>query len=141
MEPLPLRLPPRTDLRRTLEEALVARGLTAAFVLSGIGSLAGARLRLAGAEQVRVMTGDLEILTLAGSLSPDGAHLHMSVADAAGCVTGGHVAYGCVVRTTAEVLLLGLPHWDFRRRPDAATGYAELLVMPRTGADGDAVAG
>lgn len=141
MDLLPLRLPPRTDLRRALEEALVARGMAAAFVLSGIGSLADACLRLAGAEQARIIPGDLEILTLAGSLSPDGAHLHMSVADAAGRVTGGHVAYGCAVRTTAEVLLLGLPQWDFRRQPDAATGYAELVVTLRAGAGGDTAAG
>ena len=51
------------------------------------------------------LNGDVEILTLSGSIADNGAHLHMSVADAASRVFGGHVALGCIVRTTVEVLL------------------------------------
>jgi hypothetical protein len=97
-------------------------------VISGIGSLRHARLRLAGTDEPNVLDGDLEILTLAGTISGDGSHLHMSVADAQGRVFGGHVAYGCTVRTTAEVLLVLLPEWSFNREPDPATGFAELVV-------------
>jgi predicted DNA-binding protein with PD1-like motif len=45
-------------------------------------------------------------------------------------VLGGHAAYGCTVRTTAEVLLALLPGWQFTREPGAATGWAELVVRP-----------
>jgi hypothetical protein len=38
------------------------------------------------------------------------------------------VAPGCIVRTTAEVLLALLPEWEFAREPDALTGYDELVV-------------
>lgn len=69
-------------------------------------------------------------MTLGGTVSAAGAHLHMSVADGAGRVLGGHVAHGCTVRTTAEVLLLLLPEWSFARELDAATGFAELVVRP-----------
>jgi hypothetical protein len=48
-------------------------------------------------------------------------------------VFGGHVAPGCRVRTTAEVLLALLPEWAFTREPDTATGYAELVVKARAG--------
>jgi predicted DNA-binding protein with PD1-like motif len=75
-------------------------------------------------------TGDLEILTLAGTISEDGSHLHMSVANAEGWVFGGHIAYGCAVRTTAEVLLLLLPEWSFTRELDPRTGFAELVIRP-----------
>lgn len=125
---LPLRLAPGVDLRRALEAQLGALGLEAAFVVAGIGSLSATRLRLAGADVALVLDGDVELLTLSGSLSPDGAHLHASVADAAGRVLGGHVAPGCLVRTTAEVLLMPLPGWRFAREHDPATGYAELRV-------------
>lgn len=40
------------------------------------------------------------------------------------------MAYGCIVRTTAEVLLALLPDWRFNREHDAATGYDELVVQP-----------
>jgi predicted DNA-binding protein with PD1-like motif len=130
MQTLALRLTPGKDLRSALEAALRASGQSAAFVVQGIGSLSQARLRLAGAADASALEGDMEILTLAGSLSPDGVHLHISVADAQGRVTGGHVAPGCIVRTTAEVLLVLLAGVQFRRIFDAATGYAELAISP-----------
>jgi hypothetical protein len=58
----------------------------------------------------------------------------MAVSDAAGTVVGGHVAPGCIVRTTAEVLLVLLPQHRFSREPDAATGYAELVIRPAAAA-------
>ena len=130
MSPLlePLRLPPGADLRAALQVALAARGAQAAFVVSGIGSLRPARLRLAGAQAEFKVEGDSEILTLSGTLSPDGPHLHASVSDAQGRVVGGHVLPGCVVRTTVELLVAWLDGWVFAREHDADTGYAELVV-------------
>jgi predicted DNA-binding protein with PD1-like motif len=127
----PVRLLPGDDLRLALQAVVAARGLSAAFVLAGIGSLSVAQLRLAGAERPLQLVGDLELLSLAGSIAAEGAHLHMSLADADGRVLGGHVAPGCIVRTTAEVLLQLLPGWDFRREADTRTGFAELVIRPR----------
>ena len=128
MELRPLRLHAGADLRQALEEATKADAAVAAFVVAGIGSLVNARLRLAGAAQESVVVGPLEILTLAGSLSADGAHLHISVSDQDGRVLGGHVGYGNEVRTTVEVLLAFLPGWQLSRELDAITGYKELVV-------------
>ena len=128
METLPLRLTPGQDLRAALQAVLATRALAAAFVLQGIGSLNAAQLRLAGASTPLELRGDLEILTLAGTLSPDGPHLHMTVSDADGRVFGGHVAAGCIVRTTAEVLLALLPGHRFSREVDALSGFGELVV-------------
>jgi len=126
--PLPVRLRPGDDLRERLEALVRDRQVAAAFVISGIGSLARAAIRYAGAQRPEVRDGEFEIIALAGSLSADGAHLHMAIADAAGSVSGGHVAAGCRVRTTAEILLALLPEWNFARRRDAATGYPELII-------------
>jgi uncharacterized protein len=131
MNALPIRLSPGQDLRRALEAALADRGSRAAFVLSGIGSLREARLRFAGAAEAATLTGDLEMLTLAGSVSATGSHLHATLAGADGQVRGGHVGYGCIVRTTAEVLVLLLETFEFSREPDAATGYDELVIRGR----------
>ena len=128
MQTQPVRLTPGSDLRDALESVLERHGCRAAFVVAGIGSLQRARIRLAGRAEPDEIEGDLEILTLAGTLGPDGAHLHMSLADPSGRVVGGHVSRGCIVRTTAEVLVLLLPDWSFAREPDAATGYDELVV-------------
>jgi uncharacterized protein len=131
VEALPLRLSPGADLRAALEAEVAARSHRAAFVISGIGSLSEARLRLAGAGEPDHLRGDLEILTLTGTIAGNGSHLHMSVADSGGRVMGGHVANGCIVRTTAEVLLLLLSEWSFDRELDPATRFAELVVSRR----------
>lgn len=119
----PLRLNPGDDLRGALQD----RRLTG-FVVAGIGSLVRAQLRFAGESEPTVIAGPLEILTLSGSLTPDGVHLHASVSDASGRVVGGHVCAGCEVRTTAELLIAPLPPGSLAREHDAATGYAELVV-------------
>lgn len=128
---LPIRLAPGADLRRAVEEILGEQGLEAAFVVAGIGSLAVASLRYAGHAEVHRHEGPWEILSVSGSLSCAGAHLHMAIADAQGKVIGGHVAYGNTVRTTAEVLVAPLPDWSLTREHDAATGFDELVVRPR----------
>jgi len=131
IQALPLRLVPGTDLRAEIEAALGSH--SAAFVLQGIGSLSVAQLRYAGLEQPTELRGDLEILTLAGSIAPSGAHLHMALSDAQGRVFGGHVAYGCIVRTTAELLLAVLPDHAFSREPDGAgSGFDELVIHQKT---------
>ena len=57
MRPLPVRLPPGCDLRHALE------------------SLADPRLRLAGESEEARYEGPFEILTLSGTVTPQGAHL------------------------------------------------------------------
>jgi predicted DNA-binding protein with PD1-like motif len=131
VETLPLRLSPGADLRAALEAEVAARSHRAAFVISGIGSLSGARLRLASAREPINLRDDLEILTLTGTVAGNGSHLHISVADSSGRVMGGHVAHGCIVATTAEVLVLLLSEWSFDRELDPATGFAELVVSRR----------
>jgi predicted DNA-binding protein with PD1-like motif len=130
MRTLPVRLRPQQDLRSALDALAREHGLAAPFVLQGIGSLSVARIRFAGRSDATELRGDLEILTLAGSLSPDGAHLHISVADANGRVVGGHVTPGCIVRTTAEILLAALPGVRFSREHDPDSGWDELAIRP-----------
>jgi predicted DNA-binding protein with PD1-like motif len=128
MQAHPLRLSPGDDLRVDLEDVLRRLKSRAAFVIQGIGSLSVAQLRFAGDDDPTELRGDLEILTLAGSISSDGAHLHMSVADPRGRVFGGHVARGCIVRTTAEILLVLLPEHRFSREYDLSSGFMELVI-------------
>jgi uncharacterized protein len=126
-----LRLLPGDDLRLGIERERRARGIGAGCVVSCVGSLGRARLRLAGAEQVLERAGPFEIVSLAGTLSHDGPHLHVALADGEGRVVGGHLLEGCVVHTTAELVLGELQDVGFRRVLDPATGHRELVVRPR----------
>jgi predicted DNA-binding protein with PD1-like motif len=71
----------------------------AGCVISAVGSLSVAQLRLAGATQATAIHGELEILSLSCTLSADGHHLHIVLADSRGAVIGGHLCAGSLVRT------------------------------------------
>lgn len=131
MRTFALRLRPGQDLRLALEEVTRAHGLAAGCVVTCVGSLGRARLRRAGGDEVLELVGPLEIVALVGTLSPDGPHLHGAVADAEGRVLGGHVLPGCLVHTTAEVVIGELAGVAFTREHDPETGWNELVVRPR----------
>ena len=126
----PVRLLPGADLRVAIEQLGAELQDASGFVVSGIGSLVTARLRMADEAQQRLVQGPLEIISVAGSISPEGAHLHMSVADSQGQVWGGHVCPGCEVRTTAELLVAEVPGYRLSREFDPSTGFKELVVQP-----------
>ena len=128
MKVVPLRLQPDADLRQALEAWMAEQQEQAGCVLSAVGSLSEAQLRLAGATEASAIHGELEILSLSGTLAPDGVHLHIAVADSSGAVIGGHLCPGSLVRTTAELVIGLLPEWRFYRELDPATGYPELQI-------------
>jgi len=133
MKVIPLRLTQGDDLRLVLESWMGEQPEQAGCVISAVGSLSVVKLRLAGAARAKAFHGDLEILSLSGTLSPDGGHLHIAVSDSQGAVLGGHLCVGSMVHTTAE-LVIGLLHeWRFSRQLDPATGYAELQISPHAG--------
>jgi predicted DNA-binding protein with PD1-like motif len=129
------RLGPGTDLRVELERLTEAHGLRAGCVLTCVGSLSRARLRmpsaLGEAAAHREFAEPMEIVSLTGTLGPDGLHVHISLARRDGACVGGHVVHGCIVNTTAELVIGELPQVEFRRLPDPATGYNELSVQSR----------
>jgi predicted DNA-binding protein with PD1-like motif len=131
MQVVPVRLRPGDDLRSALEAWMAQQEEKAGCVISAVGSLSVAQLRLAGATEATLIHGNLEILSLCGTLSPDGAHLHIAVADSGGAVIGGHLCTGSLVRTTAELVVGLLPEWQFSRELDPVTGYAELRISPQ----------
>lgn len=125
---LVLRLGPGADLREGLEAAFAAEPERAGFIAACVGSLSVARLRYAGRDAASVTEAAFEVVSLSGTLSADGVHLHAGLSDAAGRMIGGHVLAGCRVQTTAEIVLGLTDAVSFTRPVDPATGYAELSV-------------
>jgi len=125
------RLRPGTDLRGGIEAFCRKRRLRAATIVTCVGSLAHARLRLAGGTRIETIGGPLEIVSLVGTVAANGAHLHAAVADAEGRVTGGHLCAGSHVLTTAEVVVLEDRSSRYQRTFDLGTGYRELNVDRR----------
>ena len=83
---------------------------------------------LAGATQATAIHGEMEILSLSSTLSPDGVHLHIAIADSSGAVIGGHLCAGSLVRTTAELVIGLLPDWRFNRVLDPAARSTEKMA-------------
>ena len=131
MKVVPFLLISGDDLRQALEAWMGEQREQAGCVINAIGSLSVAELRFAGAAASTAIRGELEIISLSGTLSTDGAHLHIAFADSRGAVIGGHLCPGSLVRTTAELVIGLLPEWRFSRELDPATGYAELRISPR----------
>ncbi|MBQ9988085.1 MAG: DUF296 domain-containing protein, partial [Erysipelotrichales bacterium] len=86
---------------------------------------------LAEAVEFLEVEAHYEIVSLTGTLSTEGLHLHISVSDKEGRVWGGHLSDGCVIYTTAEIVLGELEQYTFTREMDENTGYKELVVRER----------
>ncbi|MFN8352151.1 MAG: DUF296 domain-containing protein [Flavobacteriales bacterium] len=125
-----LRLSPGEDVRPVLRAWVQQRGLKAAAITSSVGSLTQAHLRYAGRADGIVTSGDLEVLSLSGTLSVDGMHLHLTVADRDGHTLGGHLLDGCLVRTTLELTVQEIGGVRMTRVHDPASGYDELEPTP-----------
>lgn len=126
-----LRLQPGQDLRVELERFTKTAGLRAGYIITCVGSLNHANLRLANQENSTHFVGKFEIVSLVGTLTPAGPHLHLAVADNTGKMLGGHLVAGCEIYTTAEIVIGEAQDLLFTREPDAASGYQELTVRRR----------
>ena len=80
--------------------------------------------------QVRGGEEDVEIVSLMGTVSEYGCHLHASFSREDLSAFGGHLLPGCTVNTTAEIVLAEIRSCVFTRRPDSETGYEELEIGP-----------
>ncbi len=129
---LAFRLTPGTDLKQALQQRINEEGIAAATVVSAVGSLTDYQLRFANQDTAGTGSGHFEITSLVGTLSQNGSHLHMTIADEAGRCIGGHLLDGNRIYTTAEIVIGVLPALEFTREPDSLSGYRELVVRKKS---------
>jgi predicted DNA-binding protein with PD1-like motif len=123
-----IRLKPGQDLKRSLLNYCIDQKIDAACMLSCVGSLRQATIRFANKPEGTVLEQTLEIISLAGTLSQYGVHLHIAVSDSEGQVIGGHLMDGSHIYTTAEIVIGIVPNTIFKREIDPLTGYKELTI-------------
>ena len=129
MKAFPIRLEPNADLRQSLKSFAVEQEIQAGFILSAIGSLKQAIIRFANQDNTTVLTDKFEILSLNGTLATTGIHIHITIADENGKVIGGHLTDGCIIYTTAEIVIGIAENFSFERNLDEQTGFNELEVV------------
>ncbi len=127
MHPLPLHLEPGRDLRASLEQLAVEQN-AAGFVLGVVGNLSRVAFQCPGRSQPSVLEGDLEIITLQGTLSPQGVHLHLSLSDSDCQVWGGHLEHGTVVLKGADLLVGFLAGGPEPEPEPAAAAHAAAMA-------------
>lgn len=121
------RLTKGMDLKKEIESYVVKNKLSG-IILCSVGSLSKVVIRLAGAESILEKEGMFEIVSVTGTLSEDGVHIHISISDEQGNTLGGHLKDGCIVDTTAEVVLEIFDGIKLKREYDEKTGYNELVI-------------
>ena len=125
------RLRPGEDLREAIQHYAETHSIEAGWIVTCVGSLTEYHLRFADQDGGDGKRGPVEIVSLVGTVSIHGSHLHMSVADKHGRTTGGHLLEGNPVYTTAEIVIGESRDVRFVREVDATTGYRELVVRPK----------
>jgi predicted DNA-binding protein with PD1-like motif/glutaredoxin len=125
MRAVPLHLEAGRDLHRSLA-ALATSHQAEGYVLSVVGNLSQAAFQCPGQAGPTLVRGELEIITLQGTIAPSGVHLHLSLSDGNCQVWGGHLEPGTLVLKGADVLV-GL----LRERAAPAVQPAERAVRQR----------
>jgi uncharacterized protein len=125
------RLKPGRDLFEQIEAFVSKQHIAAGCILSAVGSLTHATLRLANREYFSEYDGHFEIVSITGTVSIHGSHLHLSISDGDGMTIGGHLVPGCMIFTTAEMVIMEFEDVTFRREFAEDSGYEELVVRQK----------
>jgi len=128
MENYTFRLTPGQDLFDCIESFVLQNQIEAGCVLSGVGSLTHAVLRLANREVHNEYQGYFEIVSITGTVSIHGSHLHVSISNGDGVTIGGHLVSGCKIYTTAEIVIAAFSDVVYKREFAEDSGYDELTV-------------
>ena len=126
------RLKPQQDLFDSIEDFVKLNNIEAGCVLSSVGSLTHATLRLANRNYNNEYDGHFEIVSMTGTVSIHGSHIHVAISDGDGVTTGGHLVSGCKIYTTAEIVIAELDDAIYKRELlENDSGYEELVVYKK----------
>lgn len=123
------RLKPQQDLFDSIETFIFENKIEAGCILSFVGSLTHVTLRLANRSYYNEYEGHFEIVSITGTVSTNGSHIHISISDGDGATIGGHLVSGCKIYTTAEIVLAVFDDVIYKRELlENDSGYEELVV-------------
>jgi len=123
-----LRLKPGQDLKKEIHQFVVKNQIKAGWISTCAGSLTDFNIRFANQPESSRGNGHFEIVSLTGTVSVNGSHIHISVSDSSGKTIGGHLADSNIVYTTAEIVILSSDDFIFTREKDGSTEWEELQV-------------
>jgi len=123
-----LRLKPGQDLKKAILAFVETNSIEAGWILTCVGSVTDYHIRFANQPNGSKASGHFEIISLSGTLSVNGCHLHIGISDSAGQNIGGHLLDGTIIYTTAEIVLQQSNEIVFTREEDGTTAWRELQI-------------
>jgi predicted DNA-binding protein with PD1-like motif len=124
-----IRLKPGQDLKESIQQLVVQKNIKAGWISTCAGSLTQYNIRFANQPDSSSDEGHFEIVSLTGTVSVNGSHLHISISDSTGKTIGGHLMEGCKIYTTAEMVILTTDQYEFKREKDGTTPWDELQII------------
>jgi predicted DNA-binding protein with PD1-like motif len=132
MKTYTFRLKPGQDVFDSIEAFVADNKIEAGCLLSSVGSLTYATLRLANRSLCKEFEGHFEIVSMIGTVSTNGSHVHISISDGNGVTIGGHLVSGCKIYTTAEIVIAAFDDVVYKRELlENDSGYEELVVYQK----------
>lgn len=122
------RLTKGMDLKKEIVKYCNDNDIKAGIIGACVGCCYEINFRLAGGEAFYHKIADHEIVSMTGTISEDGVHIHVSFSDDKGVTVGGHLNDGCFVNSTAEICIIEIDNYKLTRPFDESTGYKELNV-------------
>ena len=122
------RLKPGQDLKKEIQKLVTDQQIKAGWISTCVGSLTNYNIRFANQPEGNSGSGHFEIVSLTGTVSVNGSHLHISISDSTGKTIGGHLLDSYLVYTTAEIVILSSDDFIFKREKDGTTPWEELQV-------------
>lgn len=125
------RLKPGADLKKEIEAFVKTNNIQAGWISCGVGSLTDYNIRFANQPEGSKGSGHFEIVSLTGTVSVNGSHIHISLSDSIGKTIGGHLLDSNFVYTTAEIVIHESDDFVFTREKDGSTPWEELQVKKK----------
>jgi len=123
-----IRLKPGDDVREKIENYILQNNINAGWLVTCTGSLTDYNIRFANQEKGSSGKGHFEIVSLTGTTSKNGSHVHISKSDSIGKTIGGHLLKGCIVYTIAEIIIQSTTDLNFKREKDGSTPWDEFEI-------------
>ncbi|MBI2051678.1 DNA-binding protein [Candidatus Roizmanbacteria bacterium] len=125
------RLRPGQNFREEIDKYVREHNIRAGIILTCVGNLTKAILRMANAKIIKTWEGSFEIISVVGTVETGNSHIHICLSDEDGKTFGGHLKDGSVVGVTAEVAIGEIEDLEFSREFDQKSGYNELVVKSK----------
>lgn len=123
-----MRLMSGEDLVLSIHLYCKKNNIKAGYIGSCVGSFQRVVFRKGYDHDMFNMEGPLEIVSMEGTVSNQGMHIHTAVSDRNFQVWGGHLVRGSIVDTTAEIVIIELENHELSRTKGNLTGFKELKI-------------